>query len=108
MSRLQSVGLLLVGLSLTLGLFTRLGCLIAILMLSLFYLSAIPTTGVPVTGQEGNYLLVSKNLIELAAVLVVMAFRTERIAGIDLLLQSRRAGAAVSYTHLTLPTSDLV
>ena len=92
--RAVPVGLLFVGLSLTLGLFTRLGCAIAILMLSLFYLSAIPTTGVPVTGQEGSYLLVSKNLIELAAVVVVMAFRTERIAGLDLLLFSR--GAAVS------------
>jgi|KBSMisStandDraft_5_1062788.scaffolds.fasta_scaffold394746_2 thiosulfate dehydrogenase [quinone] large subunit len=96
--RAVPAGLLLVGLSLTLGLFTRLGCLIAIVMLSLFYLSAIPTTGVPVTGQEGNYLLVSKNLIELAAVVVVMAFRTERIAGIDLLLQSRRAGVPTRQT----------
>ena len=67
-------------------------------MLSLFYLSAIPTTGVPVTGQEGNYLLVSKNLIELAAVVVVMAFRTERIAGIDVLLQSRRADRSTRQT----------
>ena len=49
--RAVPVGLLLVGLSLTLGPVhaTRLPeC--AILMLSLFYLSAIPTTGVPVTG----------------------------------------------------------
>jgi hypothetical protein len=53
---------------------------------------------VPVTGQEGNYLLVSKNLIELAAVVVVMAFHTERIAGIDLLLQSRRAGVPTRQT----------
>ena len=52
----------------------------------------------PVTGQEGNYLLVSKNLIELAAVVVVMAFHTERIAGIDLLLQSRRAGVPTRQT----------
>jgi hypothetical protein len=56
------------------------------LMLALFYLSAIPLTGAPVPGQEGEYLLVSKNLIELVAVAVVLAFRTERIAGLDLLL----------------------
>ena len=96
--RAVPAGLLAVGLSLTLGFFTQIACLIAILMLSLFYLSAIPTTGVPVTGQEGNYLLVSKNLIEMAAVVVVMAFHTERIAGIDLLLQSRRAGAPTRQT----------
>jgi thiosulfate dehydrogenase (quinone) large subunit len=88
--RTVPLGLLFVGLSLTLGLFTRLGCAVAIVMLSLFYLSAIPTTGVPVMGQEGNYLLVSKNLIELAAVVVVMAFHTDRIAGIDLLFHARR------------------
>lgn len=92
--RAVPVGLLVVGLSLTLGLFTRLGCAIAILMLSLFYLSAIPTTGVPATGQEGNYLFVSKNLIELTAVVVVMAFHTGRIAGIDLLLHPRRTGGS--------------
>jgi thiosulfate dehydrogenase [quinone] large subunit len=80
------ITLVFVGLSLTLGLLTRLGCWGAVALLSLFYLSAIPTTGAPVTGQEGTYLLVSKNLIELAAVLVVLTFRTQRIAGLDLLI----------------------
>jgi hypothetical protein len=36
-------------------------------------------------GAEGNYLLVNKNLIEAAAVAVVLVFRTGRIAGLDLL-----------------------
>ena len=58
-------------------------------LLTAFYLSAIPTTGVPVTGQEGTYLIVSKNLIELGAVLVLLAFHTDRIAGLDLLWSSR-------------------
>jgi hypothetical protein len=39
----------------------------------------------PQPGAEGAYLLVNKNLIELAAVLAVMAFRTGRIAGLDAL-----------------------
>ena len=42
------IGLTLVGLSLMLGLFTRAGCWGAMLMLALFYLSAIPLTGAPV------------------------------------------------------------
>ena len=66
------VALALVGVSLTLGLFTRLGCWVAMALLALFYVAAIPTSGAPVTGQEGTYLLVSKNLIELVAVLVVL------------------------------------
>ena len=84
------VGLLLVGLSLIVGLFTQAGCAGAAVLLLMFYLSAIPTTGLPQTGAEGAYLIVNKNLIELAAVLVVASFRTGRIAGLDV-LRSRRA-----------------
>jgi len=82
----------LVGLSLTLGLFTRLGCWGAIALLSLFYLASIPTSGAPVTGQEGTYLLVSKNLIELVAVIVVLVSNTDRIAGLDLLFPAPHVG----------------
>ncbi len=83
------VALVAIGLSLTLGLLTRVGLWAAAALLTAFYLSAIPTTGVPVTGQEGTYLIVSKNLIELGAVVVLLAFHTERIAGLDLLWASR-------------------
>jgi thiosulfate dehydrogenase [quinone] large subunit len=83
------IGLALVGLSLLLGLFTQLGCLGAAAFLTLFYLSAIPTTGLPQAGAEGTYLLVNKNLIELAAVITIWSFRTGRIAGLDLLLGGR-------------------
>jgi thiosulfate dehydrogenase (quinone) large subunit len=84
---LVPIGLALVGLSLVLGLLTQLGCLGAASFLTLFYLSSIPTTGMPQTGAEGTYLIVSKNLIELAAVLTLFAFRTGRIAGLDVLFR---------------------
>ncbi len=90
------IALVLIGLSLMLGLFTRLGCWGAIVMLALFYLSAIPMTGAPVPGQEGEYILVSKNLIELVAVAVILTLRTERIAGLDLLFPSARPSSPVS------------
>jgi thiosulfate dehydrogenase [quinone] large subunit len=77
------IALALVGLSLLLGLLTQIGGWGAAGFLTLFYLTAIPTQGVPIPGAEGTYLLVSKNLIELAAVLVVIAFRTGAIAGLD-------------------------
>ena len=86
---LVPIGLLLVGLSLVAGLFTQAGCAGAIAFLTLFYLSAIPTTGAPQPGAEGTYLIVSKNLVELAAVLVIFAFRTGEIAGLDLLRPKR-------------------
>ena len=76
-------GLLLVGLSLMFGLFTQIGCAGAMAFLALFYLSQPPLSGVPVIGAEGENLIVNKNLIELSAVLVVFAFRTGRVAGLD-------------------------
>jgi thiosulfate dehydrogenase (quinone) large subunit len=77
-------GLVLVGLSLMLGLFTQTGCVGALLLLALFYISAIPLSGVAQPGTEGTYLIVNKNLIEAAAVIVILSFRTGRIAGLDL------------------------
>ena len=91
---LVPVGLVLVGLSLILGLFTQVGLIGALTLLTLFYVAAIPTEGVPRPGQEGTYLLVSKTLIEWAAVLVLLACRTGRIAGLDLLW--RRGGTPAS------------
>jgi thiosulfate dehydrogenase [quinone] large subunit len=86
-------GLVLVGLGLMLGLFTQLACAGALALLAMFYLSGIPTRGVHQPGAEGAYLLVNKNLIEAAAVAVVLLFRTGRIAGLDL-LRGRAAAPA--------------
>ena len=81
------IGLLLVGSSLMLGFFTQWGCTGALVFLAVFYLSAVPATGVPQPGAEGAYLIVNKNLVELSAVLAVLVFRTGRIAGLDVLRQ---------------------
>jgi thiosulfate dehydrogenase [quinone] large subunit len=86
------IALVLVGLSLVLGLFTRRGCQGAVVLLALFYLAAIPLDGVPRAGAEGTYLLVNKTLIELAAAVVLLTSRTETIAGLDL-LRGRSASA---------------
>jgi thiosulfate dehydrogenase (quinone) large subunit len=83
------VGLVLVGLSLMLGLFTQLGCWGAIGFLTMFYLSMPPTTGMPQQGAEGAYLLVNKNLIELLTIVALLAFRTGQIAGLDQLIFHR-------------------
>jgi thiosulfate dehydrogenase (quinone) large subunit len=88
---LVPLGLVLVGLSLILGVFTQAGLWGALSFLTLFYVSAIPTEGVPKPGNEGTYLLVSKNLIEWAAVLVLITCRTGAIAGLDVLRRQRRA-----------------
>ena len=92
-----AIALLVVGLLLILGLFTQLACFGAMALLTIFYVSAIPLTGLPQPRAEGTYLLVNKNLIELAAVAVLMAFRTGRIAGLDV-LRRRRVGVTAAPT----------
>jgi thiosulfate dehydrogenase (quinone) large subunit len=83
------IGLLLIGLSLILGLFTKVGAWGALFFLSLFYLLYVPTLGVPQPNSEGSYLIVNKTLIEAVAVCVLLAFDTGRIAGLDLLLRRK-------------------
>jgi thiosulfate dehydrogenase (quinone) large subunit len=78
-----AIALVLVGLSLMLGFLTQLGCAGAAALLALFYLSALPTSGLPEPRMEGTYLFVNKNLIELVAVAVLYVFRTGRLAGLD-------------------------
>ncbi|HEY0711044.1 MAG TPA: TQO small subunit DoxD [Polyangia bacterium] len=89
--KLIVVALIAVGLSLMLGLFTRWGCVGALALLGLFYFTAVPTTGLPQTGAEGNYLLVNKTLIEGLAVLAIAAFDTGRVAGLDRLFPDKPA-----------------
>jgi thiosulfate dehydrogenase [quinone] large subunit len=83
------VALLLIGLSLILGLFSRIGAAGALFFLSLFYLLYVPTLGVPQPNAEGTYLIVNKTLIEAAAVTVLLVFDTGKIAGFDLLWNRR-------------------
>lgn len=84
------ISLVLIGLSLMLGLFTRLGCWGALLLLTVFYLLMVPLTGTQQPGSEGAYLIVNKTLIEAAAVAVLLVFNTGAIAGLDLLFAKRK------------------
>lgn len=81
---LVPIGLICAGLSLMLGLFTQLGGWVALLFMTLFYVAYIPMHGVPVPNAEGTYLIVNKTLVEWAAVLVIIVFRTGEMAGLDL------------------------
>ena len=64
--------------------------MVALAMLTLFYLLYVPTLGIPQPNNEGTYLIVNKTLIEAAAVAVLLMFDTGRIAGLDLFLRRRR------------------
>ncbi len=80
-------GLTLVGALLILGLFTRLASLAGIAFVLMFYLAAPPWIGyfyaIP---SEGSYLIVNKNLVEVAALAVIFFTGSGRFAGLDRIL----------------------
>ncbi|MBT8396051.1 MAG: DoxX family membrane protein, partial [Gemmatimonadetes bacterium] len=72
---LNQWGLLLIGLALLVGFFTRTAAWLGILLLALYYLAAPPFPGLEYAmPAEGSYLIVNKILIELAAHLVIVVF----------------------------------
>jgi uncharacterized membrane protein YphA (DoxX/SURF4 family) len=88
-------GLLLVGLGLVLGAFTRLAAASGIVLLFLYYVASPPLVGLPTNGAEGSYLVVNKNLVEMLALCVVAAFPATGFLGLEervrKLLARRRA-----------------
>ena len=80
-------GLILIGGCLIAGLLTRTMTIAGIILLFLYYISNPPFIGfVSPIPAEGNYLIVNKTLIELAAMVVLYLFPTGHKAGIDLLI----------------------
>jgi thiosulfate dehydrogenase [quinone] large subunit len=99
-NQLNMWGLSLIGLGLLLGCLTRLASAAGILVIALFYLCNPPFVGyfysIP---MEGSYLIVNKNLVELAALAVVLVTGSGRAAGLDRIIhgllarRDSRAGA---------------
>jgi thiosulfate dehydrogenase [quinone] large subunit len=84
-------GLILIGLGLMLGALTQVATISGIVLLALYYLAAPPFPGLSYSiPAEGSYIVVNKVLIELAALVVLLAFKTGRILGVDRLVQERR------------------
>ena len=85
-------GLMVLGILLMVGLFTRLSALGGIALLMLFYLAAPPlaSEGFTVMSSEGAELYVNKTLLEALALLLVMSFPTGRMVGLDILLRYRK------------------
>jgi thiosulfate dehydrogenase [quinone] large subunit len=70
-----------------LGCFTRVATIAGIVLLALYFLAAPPFVGyVYSMPSEGSYLIVNKVLIELAGLVVLLAFPTGRIIGLDRLI----------------------
>ena len=88
-------GLVAIGLALMLGLFARAAAWSGIALLALYYV-AYPPLFAPLThgAAEGTYIIVNKNLVELAA-LAVVAMLPATAFGLDALLR-KRAGTKAS------------
>ncbi len=83
-------GLILIGLGLILGLFSRISIIAGIALLGTYYLSHPPFVGYTFSvPSEGSYLWVNKNLIEMAALAVLLLFPTSRQTGIDRFIFNR-------------------
>jgi thiosulfate dehydrogenase [quinone] large subunit len=91
-------GLTLVGLGLVLGCFTRLASAAGMLLLLMYYLCNPPFVGYFYSlPAEGSYLVVNKNLVELAGLAVVFTTGSGRVLGLDRIIHGllqRRARPA--------------
>jgi uncharacterized membrane protein YphA (DoxX/SURF4 family) len=81
-------GLILIGLGLILGLFTLVAQFAGIALLSIYYLAYPPFASNSGMGFEGSYLIVSKDLIEIMALIVLSIFPTGKFLGLDGLIDS--------------------
>ena len=78
-------GLIAIGIGLMLGIFTRLAAYSGAFLLLIYYMNNPPMIGLEYSlPSEGNYLIVSKTLIEAAALLLLGSFPTGKVFGLDI------------------------
>jgi len=77
-------GLTLIGLSLILGLFTRVSSIAGMAILLLYYLSHPAFPGIEyLFPSDGSYFIINKTLVEFFALLVLCVFPTSQIFGLE-------------------------
>jgi len=99
-NQLNMWGLTLIGLGLIVGCLTRVASASGLVVILLFYLCNPPFVGyyysIP---AEGSYLVVNKNLVEAAALAVILVTNSGRAAGLDRIIHGllrRRAPLATA------------
>ena len=95
-------GLILIGLGLMAGCLTKFAAVFGVVLLALYYIAAPPFVGLTYAmPMEGSYVIVNKILIELAAVVVLLAFPTGELFGLDKWVFRKRnaAGAAAAQAN---------
>jgi thiosulfate dehydrogenase [quinone] large subunit len=88
---LNTWGLIAIGLGLILGLFTKPAAISGAILLFIYYLNNPPLIGLEYSvPTEGNYLIISKTLIESVALVLLAVFPSGSFAGLDMLVQQFR------------------
>lgn len=84
-------GLTLIGLSLLLGIFTRIGSIAGLTLLLFYYLSHPAFPGIDyIFPSDGSYFIINKTLVELLALYVVFAFPTAHVIGLKRLMTNKK------------------
>jgi uncharacterized membrane protein YphA (DoxX/SURF4 family) len=102
-------GLILIGLGLMLGAFTRIATWSGIFILTLFYVAYPPFVGLDYgVPAEGMYLIVNKNLIELLALILLTRFSTGHIFGLDRYYRIfKKEKATMHDVNVTVPVQEV-
>ena len=99
-------GLILIGLGLILGAFTRAAAVSGIVLLIMYWMANPPLVGLDYEMfTEGNYLVVDKNLVEMLALVAIAIFPTGLFFGLDNLLAAIKRGIAESRAVPSVPAS---
>ena len=84
---LNTWGLILIGLGLILGMFTRISAISGAALLFVYYLNNPPLIGLEYTvPSEGSYLVISKTLIEACSLVLLTVFPTGTVFGLDMFI----------------------
>ena len=92
---LNIAGLIAVGITLLLGIKVRWGCIAGIVLMALYYLAHPPFPGLPQGPAEGSSWIVNKNLIEIAALLVIYQFPLATSFGLEALVVRNKLRTAL-------------
>jgi len=93
---LNIIGLIAVGISLLIGIKVKWGCIGGIMLLMLYYLAHPPFPGLPQGPSEGSYWVVNKNLIEMAALLVIYQFPLTTVFGLGNLFSKNKVNTTLN------------
>ena len=104
-------GLIAIGLGLILGCLTRLAAVFGALLVLMYYMVNPPLIGyfysIP---TEGSYLLINKNLVELAALFVIAVTYSGRYIGLDRIIHAlfkrRKAEVIVPVQDVEVPAGS--